>query len=510
MEVLMVNLNENQNNEIVKVNISKKRENNDFSDIYINRRDIIDSYDENVTATIGIVAYNRLDITKLCVESVLKYTTDVRYKLILVYNENELGSGILDYFKSVDYKDKVIIHLTGNLGAPIAYQQISKFIEGKYFVHLPNDVIVTQNWLSNLIKCAKSDATIGMVNPVSSNASNLQQVNLNFNNYDEMQSAASKYNVSDPFKWQERIRLITLGTLFTRECLSAVGNIFDLGFVHDFGDDDVSFRVRRAGYKTILACDTWVHHAHENVARSMEILENGRNIFRQKYFGIDAWDDVNNYIEYIINGHISMPNDIENVNILGVDVKCGTPVLDIKNAIREYGVFTPELSAFSKESKYHVDLKTICNGNVVCDRVDFLYNSFKSNYFDYIIIGQNINEYSEPEKVIRDAYALLKQNGQMFISLKNTYNVFTLLQSLGHDINYNDCAVHYEVNEFCAAIMNMGINIQLINLERFNTNDVVFEFTSKIIDFAKPDSSNRDDIINKIMTEKYWFKISKN
>lgn len=498
-----------QINEIVKVNISKNHESTDFSDIYVNRRNIIDSYDEEVTATIGIVAYNRLDITKLCVESVLKYTNDVNYKLILVYNENELGNGILDYFKSVNYKNKVIIHLTENLGAPIAYQQISKYIEGKYFVHLPNDVIVTHKWLSNLIKCAESDETIGMVNPVSSNVSNRQQVNLNFNNYDEMQAAASEYNISDPSKWQQRLRLITLGTLFTRECLSTVGDVFDLGFVHDFGDDDVSFRVRRAGYKIILACDTWVHHAHECVARSAEILENGRNIFKQKYYGIDAWDDVNNFVGHIINENISMPDDVENVNILGIDVKCGTPILDIKNAIREYGINNPELSAFSKDSKYYMDLKTICNGNVVCDRTDYLYSSFKNNYFDYIIIGQNINEYFQPEKVIRDVYALLKQNGQLFISLKNTYNVFTLLKSLGHDINYSQPAKHYEISEFCTILKNMGISTQLIYLERFNTNNVVFDFTSKIIDFAKPDYSNRDDVINKIMTDRFWIKIVK-
>ncbi len=503
----MVEIN---SNEIIKVNISKKHESNDFTDIYANRRNLIDSYNEDVTATIAIVAYNRLDLTKICIESLLKYTTDVRYKLILVYNENELGNGILDYFKSVNYKDKIIIHLTGNLGAPIAYQQISKFVEGKYFVHLPNDVIVTKNWLTNLIKCAESDPTIGMINPASSNVSNFQQVNLEFSTYDEMQAAAAKYNVSDPNKWKERIRLITLGTMFTRECLSAIGDVFDLAFVHDFGDDDVSFRVRRAGYKTIFACDTWVHHAHVDTGRSMDILENGRNIFKQKYYGIDAWDDVNNYVEHIISQNISMPNDIENVNILGIDVKCGTPVLDIKNVIREYGVYTPELSAFSRDSKYYMDLKTICNGNVVCDRIDYLYNSFRNNCFDYIIIGQNINEYSQPEKVIRDAYALLKQNGQLFISLKNTYNVFTLLKSLGHDINYNEQAVHYEVSCFCATLKNMGISAQLIYLERFNTNDVILDFTSKIIDFARPDYSDRDDVINKIITDRFWIKIFKN
>ncbi len=496
------------NNELVKINISKKHEESDVSDIYTNRRNLIDAYDENVTATIGIVAYNRLEVTKKCVESVLKYTTDVEYKLILVYNENELGEGTLDYFKSIQHKNKVIIHMTGNLGAPIAYQQISKFIEGKYFVHLPNDVIVTKNWLSNLITCAKSDINIGMVNPVSSNVSNFQQVNLEFSNYEEMQEAAAKYNISDPSKWHERIRLITLGTLFTRECLSVIGDVFDLGFVHDFGDDDISFRVRRAGYKTILAYDTWVHHEHENTARNAYSLEQGRKVFRQKYYGIDAWDDAGNYIKHVLNDNISMPYDTENVNILGIDVKCGMPVLDIKNAIRQYGIYNPEVSAFTVDSKYYTDLKTVCS-NVICDKIDFLYNSFKSDYFDYIVIGQNINEYSQPEKIVLETYSLLKSGGQLFISLKNTYNVFTLLKSLGHEFEYSEHAMHYDVNEFNRTISKMEINIELINIEYYNTNDTIFNFASDIINIAKPASSDKTDIIGKLMADKYWFKICK-
>ena len=124
---------------------------------------------------------------------------------------------------------------------------------------------------------------------------------------------------------------------------------------------------------------------------------------------------------------ILLPSDFENPKVLGVDVKCGTPVLDIKNILREYGIFNSEISSFTNDCKYIMDLKTICTGDVVCDRIEFLYNSFKSFYFDYIVIGKCINEYHFPEKVVRDAYALLKRDGQMFLSLKNTYNVLTLL-----------------------------------------------------------------------------------
>lgn len=504
----MMENTQNNNSDIIKIKISEKNKNPKLN-IFDNRQYIVDAYDNDILVTIGIVAYNRLDITKLCIESVLRYTSDINYRLILVYNENEHGTGILDYFQSVDYKNKIIIHITGNLGAPLAYQHIQRYIEGKYYIHLPNDVIVTENWLKNLITCAESDIRIGMVNPVSSNVSNLQQVDLQFNNYEEMQYAASEYNVSDPSKWQERVRLITLGTLFKRECLSAIGDIFDIGFLHDFGDDDVSFRVRRAGYKIILAHDTWVHHAHENTCRKSEDLEQGRRCFAEKYSGIDAWDDTCNFIFNKISSNVTMPSDFENPKVLGVDVKCGTPVLDIKNILREYGIFNSEISSFTNDCKYIMDLKTICTGDVVCDRIEFLYNSFKSFYFDYIVIGKCINEYHFPEKVVRDAYALLKRDGQMFLSLKNTYNVLTLLKMLGHDVCFSEHAVHYDVDDFYNLISNMGIDIQLVNVENLNANDIIIDFSSKIIDFAKPDEADKGEVLNRIIADKYWFKITK-
>ncbi len=73
---------------------------------------------------------------------------------------------------------------------------------------IANDVYVTPNWLSNMIKCAESDERIGFLATFSDNISNLQAVNLDFTSLDEMRLKAEQYNVSDPRKWEERLRLM--------------------------------------------------------------------------------------------------------------------------------------------------------------------------------------------------------------------------------------------------------------------------------------------------------------
>ncbi len=516
---LDVYINEYQNyiysskdiNDIITIDTSLVTSPMAGSNLYDSRRNIVKSYPDSVDATISVVSYNRYDTTVTCVESILKNTLGIMYKLILVCNGCTDNGKTLEYFKSVKHENKLIINITNNLRAPFAYSQIMKYIEGKYYVHVPDDLILTHNWLSNLIKCAESNSEIGMVTPVSSNVSNFQCVNLSFNNYEELQAAASNYNTSTPKKWHERLRLITLGTLFTRECLEAIGNIFDTGFFHDFGDDDVSFRVRRAGYKCILARDTWVHHNHEFNDREPEkfnkSIDAGRKNFFDKYYGIDAWDDVNNFVFPYINDFIEPPAEKSNVKILGVDVKCGTPILDIKNKIREYGIYEATTSVFSQESKYHIDLETICNDKVICDRIEYFYSSMASERFDFIIFGESINSYANFTDILKHAYSLLNSKGQLFFRLKNTQHIFSLFNMIGSQVKFEDNVFSCTVDNLVERFNNNKIKFSLINKENYQIQPEGIKTLKQLLSAISDKEENY--LIEKLITNYYWFKITK-
>lgn len=466
--------------------------------------------------TVIIMGYNRIKKTKRCVESVLKYTSDVDYDLILV--DNGSSDGTFEYFKTVEHNKLRIIRLNKNMGAALPSCLLDLNWFANYMVAVPNDLIVTENWLSNLLTVAKSDAKIGMVNPVCSNTSNLQCVNFEFSDYDDMQEKARRMNVSDPKKWEERIRLITLGALFKKDCMYALGwPNADIGFAHDFGDDDITFRVRRMGYKAILAGDTWIHHDHniragedKDPVEFRNSIICGKQNFRDKYFGVDAWDDVNNYIFPYLKGKLLPPTDPENVKVLGVDVKCGTPILDIKNMIREFSVFEAETHAFFKDSKYDIDLRTICNGSVICDRIDYLYNSFAPNYFDYIVLGECLNNYAEPGKLIQDAFALLKEGGQIYFPYKNTFDIYTLLKCVGHEISVSETPMHCKVEDFCEIIgSGVGSDVELISAQFHETDDSVKQFLNSVLDVSMPQNANRDSTLTNLNIDKYWLRIVK-
>ena len=412
--------------------------------------------------SIIIQAYNQLEKTQRCVESVLEYTKDVDYELVLLDNGSK--PEITDFFRSVSCDRKKVVRFTKNMGVSYPCSVLNLNDLGRFICFLPCDLIVTANWLKNLLACMNSDNRIGMVNPVSSNTSNLQNVELSYANYAEMQKKAKHFNQSNPSKWEDRLRLITLGTLYRKEALMATGwPIYDSGFFHDFGDDDISFRIRRMGYRTVLAGDTWVCHDHDlrhkegkdpvEFQRSLEI---GRTNFQEKYFGVDAWDDINNYYIPLVSQFPS-PKLKEHPQILGVDVRCGTPILDIKNWLRKCGLFEAELSAFTQDPKYWLDLKTICSGPVVCDREEFLIDSFPTSSFDYIVVDQPLNRYHEPVKMLRDLFTLCKESGYLICKLTNTYSFLEYLHLLGQTDVYNpDFSLNIPLECFHSALQQWG------------------------------------------------------
>lgn len=388
-------------------------------------------------ASIFVLAYGRLEKTKKCIESILKYTQGFQYELILV--DNGSIDATKEFFNSIEYEYKQIVTITKNMGGIFGLKMAMELFNGKYFVYIPNDVVVTTNWLGNLLACMESDKRIGFVTPKSSNVSNLQQVDLHFNTEEELQQQAMLFNISDPKKWEERMRLINIVTMLRKEVIDNVG-FFDAGFFHDFSEDDYSARIRRAGYKMILCGDTWVHHDHDfrnmedkDPKKFQQSLEAGRRNYQEKYYGLDAWDDINNF-ELGLISMLGVPKSSRQGDwrLLGIDTRCGTPILQIRNHLRKNGFSQPVTSyAFTTEAKYYQDLLHVTDGHVVCDRSHYLSEHYPMESMDSIILGEPINQYPSPISLMQVIVGLLKKGGKALIKLRNTADVIMFLNVIG-------------------------------------------------------------------------------
>ena len=467
--------------------------------------------ESEVEVSIYVQAYNRLEKTKRCVEVLLE-NTEEDYELILVDNGSE--DGTLEYFKSIKHPRKKIVRVTKNVGSGYPVSYAMSLCSGRYIVTIANDVYVTKYWLRNMLNCMKSDERIGMVAPRSTNVSNCQMVDsYQFKNIETFMKDAELYNkISDPSKWEERLRLITIAPMYRKSTLNLVGPTDNI-FVHDFGEDDVCARMRLAGYKMILSGDTFVHHDHnvfageeKDMNEFKKLLQQGRMAFKEKHQGLDAWDDILNF-EYTMLQHFNLPIS-EIPNMLGIDVKCGHPILTLSNNLRKNAFFRNTRYAFTTKAKYYRDLQFVCGAeNVQCDRVEYMDEYYEVASMDYVVLGEPINTYNEPGSIFCTIMKILKPGGTLYFKLRNTVNIKTYLNLIGClNIIDEDLPTQISMEEMLDTVKAFRPREIKLSMELVDDIKVSQEMYKSIAE-KLTNGENLQSVFNKLVTKNYCFCI---
>lgn len=115
--------------------------------------------------TISIIAFNKLDATKRCIESVIAHSKD--YDLILT--DNGSRDNTLKFFKSVQAQLRPgqvkVIHNDDNLGFQIPHKHALTLCNSPYFVLLNNDTAVSPHWLGILEQPFKNNPKAALSGP---------------------------------------------------------------------------------------------------------------------------------------------------------------------------------------------------------------------------------------------------------------------------------------------------------------------------------------------------------
>ena len=425
--------------------------------------------------------------------------------------------GTIEYFSSIHYERKSVYRLEKNLGANYAMHIIQRDLRAKYLAVVANDCIVTKNWLDNLLRCMKSDSHIGMVSPVLSNVSNFQEVDIGeYHTLEEMQELAAAFNVSDPMKWEERPRLISVCLLIRTEVFDSIGHYFDLAFFHDFSEDDLAVRMRRAGYSIWLCRDTYVAHNHPIEERDKKALEAstkaGLSAFYERY-GLYAIEDMNFLITDYIE-EIDLDKDREDkVKVLGLDVRSGSPFLYVKNRLRRDGYSTFELYAYTTELKYYADLlgyvqnrKRVFHGNGKA-----LLYEIRQNYFDVVIEGKDINGFDTNNLSVENVFSFVAEGGYLLFPIYNVTNIYHYLRMMGEMEQLSEHAYGIDMGEILAKLHDSGASHVWIEEERYT--DTMLEELSKehgqAVSRLFEQMAKKQEILSGMLVCRYWILVRK-
>lgn len=206
--------------------------------------------------SIIILSYNTLEYTKLCLESVRTCTVSGSYELIVVDNGSTDGSA-----EWLQEQDDIILQCNAeNRGFPGGCNQGMRLATGDALLLLNSDTIVTPHWLENLRRALDSEPRIGAVGCVTNYCSNLQTIPVNYDTIEKMMSFAERYNHSNPELWRPWLRLVGFCFLWKRSIYARLGGFDERFNPGNYEDDDLSLRIRKAGYELLLCQDTFIHH----------------------------------------------------------------------------------------------------------------------------------------------------------------------------------------------------------------------------------------------------------
>jgi GT2 family glycosyltransferase/thioredoxin-like negative regulator of GroEL len=213
-------------------------------------------------ASILILCCNQLDYTRLCLESVLRWTA-TPYELVLVDNGSSDGTNAyLDEIGRRGGPDRVVlIRNEINRGFAAGCNQAIAMARSRSLVFLNNDTIVTDGWLEGLIACAAREGpSVGLVGATSNYANPPQLVAPDYEDLRGLEDSALRRRREFAGRALGAERLTGFCLLVRRAVLERVGNLderFGLGF---FDDDDLCVRAREAGFALRVALDVYVHH----------------------------------------------------------------------------------------------------------------------------------------------------------------------------------------------------------------------------------------------------------
>jgi GT2 family glycosyltransferase len=203
-----------------------------------------------------IPIWNQKDITKDCIESIIR-NTRYPYRLILIDNaSDETAASYLAQVRDKKGLDVTLIRNEKNLGFVKAVNQGLEVSAAGYVCIFNNDTVTTPGWLEEMMAFAEAHKDIGIINPLCNGPSDIPK--------DEYARLIAGQNKG---KFMEMNQCFFFCALIKREVIDKIGNLDEVFGMGCFDDTDYSMRAHLAGYRCVCLHSAVVYHI-ENVSFS--------------------------------------------------------------------------------------------------------------------------------------------------------------------------------------------------------------------------------------------------
>lgn len=234
---------------------------------------------KNDLTSIIVVLNDNYERTKKCIQSIENFTKE-QYELFLI-SSNPKSNSTKAIRNLIHGKQNYrIIEANKNFNITRSRNHAIEESSGEYIVLLSNNVVVTEGWLSHMLKCLNSSPDTGIVEPLINNIDGIQNIDFDpMKNIDEFAKRLTNRNM---YRRIPAKRVVGQCMLFRRELVERIGLLDET-----LGDeisvcDDFCLRATLEGYKNLIAGDVFVYHYGDTVIRR------NRKFFKKKWSGIES------------------------------------------------------------------------------------------------------------------------------------------------------------------------------------------------------------------------------
>ena len=348
--------------------------------------------------SIFVPAYNHVDYTIICVNSILENIPSNITCEIILYNHGS-SDATKQFFESLSGVH--VLEAAINRAFPIVGLRA---MSGRYSLYISNDVVVGANAIENMYRTIAEHSDCGWVVPSTSAVSNLQTIAVQYSSQDEFVQFAKRNNLYDERRHEARVRLCNPATMIRTEDYNMIQyemyeEMYCIKGIPSFPDDKISLWMRRHGYKNILAKDAYCHHfgsvTHRNDFKSQqqqsEYYLRGRKDF-VKNFGVDPWGTGFCYDSELFSKWQIARKD--NATILGINCGLGSNSLKVKEIQREKGAEHVTLYNAVEDARYIEDLQGISDKAFVYENIEDIVKKSGRAFFDYVVLEDGVQGYN--------------------------------------------------------------------------------------------------------------------
>jgi GT2 family glycosyltransferase/glycosyltransferase involved in cell wall biosynthesis len=225
-------------------------------------RDLLQGIDslEQPKVSVIVVTYNNLDLTKVCLDSLDRYSAYPNLELIVVDNASDDGTP--DYLRAWEQSgnNRLVILNSDNRGFAGGNNQGLAAASGDYLVMLNNDTHVTPGWVSTMVGHLRRSDGLGLLGPVTNNIGNEARIDIHYGDMEQMLQASGDYTARHAGQLTPLHAAAFFCVMMPRVVYERVGRLDEAFGIGMFEDDDYCRRVQQQGWSIACAEDVFIHH----------------------------------------------------------------------------------------------------------------------------------------------------------------------------------------------------------------------------------------------------------